>query len=147
MTSRQLGIVVIAGMGFWLVVHAVASLGSAAYLALQASPSDSGYVMSELVTSSLADAVFNGIGGAVLIRLREPLSRRLFPGDPPIALPTEVDFVGGLFAVLGVYFVSPQSSMQPLPRSSIGSRNGSRQESTVGRTSPPIFVRLRPGMT
>ena len=109
MTARQLGIVVIAGTGFWLVVHAVASLGSAVYLALQASPSDSGYVMSELVTSSLADAVFNGIGGAVLIRLSEPLSRRLFPGDSPIALPTEVDFVGALFAVLGSISLSPQS--------------------------------------
>jgi hypothetical protein len=82
----------------------VASLGTDASLALLASQTDSAYMI-KLVMAHLADAAVSGIGGVALIRLREPLSRRLFPADSPIALPTEVDFVGALLAVLGVYFV------------------------------------------
>src|SRR5215469_13938450 len=103
MTARHLGFVVITGLGLWLVMYAVMSLASAAYFALAVSPSDS--ASWRIVLSSLVQAALNGVGGAVLIGLREPLSRWLFPGQSTIALPAETDFVAALLAVLGVYFV------------------------------------------
>jgi hypothetical protein len=87
-------------------MHAVAELASAVYFALSESPNDSAATFyHQAVASSLAQAAVNAVGGTVLIRLREPLSRWLFPGDSTIALPAETDLVGALLAVLGVYFV------------------------------------------
>jgi hypothetical protein len=104
MTARHLGLVVISGLGLWLVMYAVMSLAGAAYFALSASPSDSASSHS-IALSSLVQAALDGVGGAALIGLREPLSRWLFPGHSTIALPAETDFVAALLAVLGVYFV------------------------------------------
>src|SRR5215469_9407682 len=98
MTARNLGFVVITGTGLWLVMYALMSLAGAAYFALSASLPHS------MALSSLVQAALDGVGGAALIRLRDPLSRWLFPAHSTIAVPAETDFVAALLAVLGIYF-------------------------------------------
>ena len=103
MTPRQLGTAIVTGLGFWLLVGGVTHLAAVPYYVLS-EPSSS--PLHAFWIPGLVGSVINGVTGMVVIGLREPLSRRFFPGDSTIALPSEADFVAALLAVMGVYFAA-----------------------------------------
>jgi hypothetical protein len=100
MGQRQLGAVLITGLGLYVVLESLVYVVS--YLGIiQAYPEGR-----EHFTLYLISFVWLAGLGTLLIWLREPLVNRLFPADPAISLPNSKELAAALIAVLGVYFTA-----------------------------------------
>jgi hypothetical protein len=97
MTERQLGKVLIAGMGLWLLTESIAYV--ATFLNVWMASSFREYLVRDLSILGIT-----GGCGVILLALREPLARRLFQETTAAFQPEPESMVAALLAVLGVYF-------------------------------------------